>query len=66
MISIFRDLAKGEASVDFETYKIAMLQMTQGKGISESEIAQFWSAYNLNGRFHFEEQLHQMFGYSQI
>jgi hypothetical protein len=54
-ITAFREVTKGAAGCNFEQFKTVMVKLSKDTSISEKEIAEFWSKYNMNGVFYYAE-----------
>jgi len=61
-ITAFREVTKGAAECNFEQFKTVMVMLSKDTAITEKEIGEFWSKYNMNGVFYYAEQLLQIYG----
>lgn len=64
-IAKFREHTKTENFATWEQFRAAMTEFTRGSSVSEQEIGQFWSSFNLDGKFYFSEQLLKLYGMPQ-
>lgn len=56
IIQKMQEATKGEIYVEWDTFKAVMLTFCK----NENDIANFWAAYHIDGKFFYQDQLLQL------